>query len=316
MYQNNRIKDHELYETMLHDLFDLISNYWNCFTSITFNFVNTICYTQEYWIFHSNCKKIKVELMHRIIKKSFRQNWSSKQIVYVKRNYCKLSSVIQDRKNELKENASQRKWSRSISLIASIEFASIEFFVTSVFVSISAFTSVSTSIFTSVFVAFLLVAELSNVQSTQQLNVQRISQSFTNYSSTIYENRHYAQKSINYQRINNWSISQRNFVRYDDHQSSCYSKQFNESLTHRQTYDQFELRNFRKKLIDLIKIYKKENKFKNKNDNFDFKIMIFYDKCNVIELFEHAYMQIASIMLEERALNHYYFNRMYAMTFH
>jgi hypothetical protein len=43
--------------------------------------------------------------------------------------------------------------------------------------------------------------------------------------------------------------------------------------------------------------------------------MIFYDKCNVIELLEHAYMQVASIMLEDRALSHYYSNRMYAMTF-
>jgi hypothetical protein len=43
--------------------------------------------------------------------------------------------------------------------------------------------------------------------------------------------------------------------------------------------------------------------------------MIFYDKCNVIKLFEHVYMQIALIMLEERALNHFYSNRMYAMTF-
>ncbi len=44
--------------------------------------------------------------------------------------------------------------------------------------------------------------------------------------------------------------------------------------------------------------------------------MIFCNKCNVIELFEHVYMQIAFIMLEKRALNHFYSNRMYAMTFH
>ncbi len=62
-------------------------------------------------------------------------------------------------------------------------------------------------------------------------------------------------------------------------------------------------------------MYKEENKSKSKDDNFDFKIMIFYDKCNVIELFKHVYMQIALIMLEERALNHYYLNRMCAMTF-
>jgi hypothetical protein len=191
MYQNNRIKDHELYETIFHDFFDLISNHWNCFTSIIWNFVNTICCTQEYWIFHSNRKEIKAELMHRIIKESFRQNWLSKQIAYVKRNYRKLFSIIRNRKNELKENAFQRKRFRSISSVASIEFASIEFFVTSIFafVSISTSTFVSASIFTFVFVTFSFVAESSNVQSIQQQNVQQTSQSFTNYSSTIYENR-------------------------------------------------------------------------------------------------------------------------------
>jgi hypothetical protein len=44
--------------------------------------------------------------------------------------------------------------------------------------------------------------------------------------------------------------------------------------------------------------------------------MIFYDKCNVIELLKHVYMQNAFIMLEKRALNHFYSNRVYAMIFH
>jgi hypothetical protein len=261
--------------------------------------------------------------MYRFIRESFRQNWTSNQIAYVKKNYRKLSLIIRDRKNELKENVSQRERFR----VASVEFVSIEISVTSVlafasistftFVSASIFTFVSASIFTFVFVTFLSLAESSNVQSTQQANVQRISKYF--YFSTIYENRQYAQES-NSQRINqhqHWSISQRNFIRYDDHQSSWYSKQsFSESSTRRQTYNQFESCIFCKKLIDLIKIYKEENKFKNKNDNFDFKIMIFYNKCNVIELFEHVYMQVASIVLEKRALSHFYSNRIYAMIFY
>ncbi len=45
MYQNSRIKNHELYDAIFHDFFDLISNHWNMFTSIIWNFVNTICYT-------------------------------------------------------------------------------------------------------------------------------------------------------------------------------------------------------------------------------------------------------------------------------
>jgi hypothetical protein len=240
MYQNNRIKNHELYDTILHDFFDLILNHWNMFTSIIWNFVNTICYTQDHWISHSSRKKIRTELMYRFIKESFRRNWTSNQIAYVKKNYRKLSSIIRDRKNELKENASQ--WERL--RVASIELASIEFSITSVlaftstsaftFIFASIFTSVSASISTSVSVAFSLSAESSNVQSTQQSNVQRISK----YLSAVYENRQYSQES-NSQLINqHWSISQRNLIRYDDHQSFWYSKQsFNESSTHRQTYN-------------------------------------------------------------------------------
>jgi hypothetical protein len=154
----------------------LISNHWNLLTLIIWNFLNTICYTQEYWIFHSNRKKIRTELMHRFIKESFRQNWTAKQIAYVKKNYRKLFSIIRDRKNELEENASQREWR-----FVSVEFASIEFSVTSVFAfastSVSTFVSASTS--SSVSVASSSLAESSNVQSTQQSNVQRISKYFS-----------------------------------------------------------------------------------------------------------------------------------------
>ncbi len=276
MYQFNRIRNHELYDAIMHDFFDLISNHWNMLTSIIWNFVNTICYTQEYWILHSDRKKIRTELMYRLIRELFRQNWTSNQIAYVKKNYRKLFLAIRDRKNELEEIASERERFRSISSIASIE-------------------SSATLIFTFVFTAFSHSAESLNVQSTWQSNVQRVSQFFTKYFSIIYENRQYAQESTNL----------------------SYSKySFNESSTHRQTYKfQSESRNFCKKLVDLIKIYKGKDKFKNKDDNFDFKIMIFHDKCNVIKLFKHVYMQAASIMLEERVLSHFYSNRMYAMTF-
>jgi hypothetical protein len=175
-------------------------------------------------------------------------------------------------------------------------FASIFTSVSALISVFAAFSSLTASVFTFVFAS---IFETSNVQRTQS-NVQRIWQ----------QQAKYFQKSSNSQRINqHWSISQRN-------QSSSYSEQFNESSIYRQTFDsQSESRNLCKKLINLIKIYRKENKFKNKNDNFDFKIMIFYDKCNVIELFEHVYMQAVSIMLEECVLSHFYSNRMYVMTF-
>ncbi len=140
--------------------------------------------------------------MYRFIKKSFRKDWTSNQIAYVKKNYRKLSSIVRNRKNELQKIAFERERLCSISSIASIEFASIEFFTTSVFAfvssSVSTSVSVSISTFTSVSVVSSSLAESSNVQSTQQSNVQRISK----YFSTIYENRQYAQASTYSSRIN------------------------------------------------------------------------------------------------------------------
>ncbi len=56
-------------------------------------------------------------------------------------------------------------------------------------------------------------------------------------------------------------------------------------------------------------MYRNENKFDITNDNFDFKIMIFYDKCNRANLSQIAYDQNASIMLRDQTLTYFYINR-------
>ena len=56
-------------------------------------------------------------------------------------------------------------------------------------------------------------------------------------------------------------------------------------------------------------------KFKSTDDNFDFKLRIFFNKCRRVELSSHAYMKEASSMLAKRALFHFYDNQYEDITF-
>ncbi len=67
---------------------------------------------------------------------------------------------------------------------------------------------------------------------------------------------------------------------------------------------------FSRQLALLNKIYRKKNKFSDTDSNFDYKVMIFYDKCKRVELLSHAYIQSVSIMLSNQTLIHYYSNQL------
>ncbi len=67
---------------------------------------------------------------------------------------------------------------------------------------------------------------------------------------------------------------------------------------------------FFKQLILLSKIYKKKDKFNDTNSNFDYKVMIFYDKCKRANLSSHAYIQNIFVMFSSQTLIHYYSNQL------
>ena len=54
---------------------------------------------------------------------------------------------------------------------------------------------------------------------------------------------------------------------------------------------------YSKKLVLFDRIYKDEKKFGKTNDSFDYKLLLFYDKCKRVGLSKHAYIYEASIML-------------------
>ena len=59
----------------------------------------------------------------------------------------------------------------------------------------------------------------------------------------------------------------------------------------------------------LDKIYKDDEKFDDIDDNFDFKLAIFEDKCRRVDLSSEIYIQIAFIMFTEQAQTRFYVNR-------
>jgi hypothetical protein len=59
----------------------------------------------------------------------------------------------------------------------------------------------------------------------------------------------------------------------------------------------------------LNKLYKKKKKFENTENNFDFKLTIYLDKCRHADLSKHAYEKEISVMLTDETLIRYYVNR-------
>ncbi len=91
-------------------------------------------------------------------------------------------------------------------------------------------------------------------------------------------------------------------------QSASESVQFNQSYGSNGDYS--------RQLTLLNKIYKKDEKFSDTDSNFDYKVLRFYDKCRRARLFEHAYLQSASIMLSDEALDYFYSNLQFCYSFH
>ena len=59
----------------------------------------------------------------------------------------------------------------------------------------------------------------------------------------------------------------------------------------------------------LNKIYQKNDKFGGIDDNLNFKLQIFYDKCKKINFSTYVYLQSAFFMLSDQALNLFYANQ-------
>ena len=63
---------------------------------------------------------------------------------------------------------------------------------------------------------------------------------------------------------------------------------------------------YSKELALFDRIYKNKKKFGKTNDSFDYKLLLFYNKCKRVGLFKRAYIYEASIMLIEQTQSRFY----------
>ncbi len=63
-----------------------------------------------------------------------------------------------------------------------------------------------------------------------------------------------------------------------------------------------------RELINLTKLYSDETKYSEENDNFSFKLIMFNDMCDRVDVFSEIKLKAFFIMFKELALNYYYAN--------
>ena len=61
-------------------------------------------------------------------------------------------------------------------------------------------------------------------------------------------------------------------------------------------------------MTNLAKLYTDEFKYSNKNDNFDFKLIIFINFCQKTDIFKQEFNQAYFIILRGLAFDYYYIN--------
>ena len=69
-----------------------------------------------------------------------------------------------------------------------------------------------------------------------------------------------------------------------------------------------QAKTYGKELANLAKLYTDESKYSGENDNFDFKLTIFTDRCQKADIPKQEFSQAYSTMLRGLALDHYYTN--------
>ena len=70
-----------------------------------------------------------------------------------------------------------------------------------------------------------------------------------------------------------------------------------------------------KELTNIAKLYTNDQKYSGISGNFNFKLTIFYDICNRVNILPNIYFKALPFMLIGLALNHYYNSRLAILIF-
>ena len=70
-----------------------------------------------------------------------------------------------------------------------------------------------------------------------------------------------------------------------------------------------------KELVNAAKLYIDDQKYSSISGNFDFKLIIFYNICNRVNILPNAYLKALFFMLIGLTLNYYYNSRLAILMF-
>jgi hypothetical protein len=91
-----------------------------------------------------------------------------------------------------------------------------------------------------------------------------------------------------------------------EYSSSISSQSFASSSS--QAIQSIKTSGYDRKLVNLTKLYSDEAKYSEENDNFSFKLIMFNDMCDRVDVFFEAKLKAFFTMLKKLALNYYYAN--------
>jgi hypothetical protein len=268
----------------------------------------------DVWINHNfESNRIKLSIMLNIIQFDWNDVWTSNQIKCIKKRYETLSWVIKQSKHELDDTLNLddvTTYSHDSIFESSRNIRHI--ILDDRHARFSTFDD-QHDVYSMLFIQFFYTysairthLEYESESSTSIIFVVSIRAFVSVNQASRVENQH--ARSI--------SLSD-NFISNQHARSSSSSKIFAStqisyvltSIISRIT------KSFFKKLSKLNKIYTNDEKFKSTDNDFDFKLRIFFNKCKRVELSSHAYMKEASFMLTKRTFSYFYDNQYENITF-
>ena len=114
-YWKYSVYDHDLYNVMRDDFENFNIEIWKFVSTDFWSTIHKICYTQNVWI-NLSCttNKKRADCMTIIFVSEFYEIWIEKQILYVKKKYKQLLSVIQKQWKKMKKSTT--KWKITINV--------------------------------------------------------------------------------------------------------------------------------------------------------------------------------------------------------
>jgi hypothetical protein len=287
-------------------------------------FIKKICLTQEFWLNQADQKDSRFETMYKISKENYYADWALNQIQRVEKAYERLSRDTQIRKNKLQSFSVQSSSvqlsssSSSSSQASRLSLSSIDIIDTH---QNDASSEIRIHYESDARIRQNRYADIRNSQfyfdaryddRNRQFNAESQFNSESQFDSNRIRTRQY--KISEYASENLYTVNE---IRRASSKRHIYAAFSERHIYASEFYDQSNERsdNYAREIISLSKIYRDEDRFSDSEDNFEFKLLIFLDRCSQMNLSEHAYLKAVSIMLSDQTLTYYYSNKITYFTF-